>query len=101
MVKKGTLIKYGLLAIFAALFAVLIVSFNVSVDRANDQIDAMNERNRVECESKGGTYTPKPLYAYETSCVSAEGYYMQLDSYTQDNSPTRQCSSRTQPHPER
>lgn len=86
MAKKDTLLRYGLLTIFAALFAALIVFVNVSMDRANDRIDAMNERNRAECESKGGTYTPKPLYAYETRCVSAEGYYMQLDGYTQDNS---------------
>lgn len=86
MARKETLLKTGLLVLFAATFAALIVFVNVSMDRANDQIDAMNERNRAECESKGGTYTPKPLYAYETSCVSAEGYYMQLDGYTQSSS---------------
>lgn len=86
MARKETLLKAGLLVLFAATFAALIVFVNVSMDRANDQIDAMNERNRAECESKGGTYTPKPLYAYETRCVSAEGYYMQLDGYTQSSS---------------
>lgn len=86
MARKKTLLKAGLLVLFAAMFVAILLFAHAVANRTTDNMDAMNERNRVECESKGGTYTPKPLYAYETSCVSAEGYYMQLDSYTQDNS---------------
>lgn len=86
MARKETLLKAGLLVLFAAMFVAILLFVHAVANRTTDNMDAMNERNRVECESKGGTYTPKPLYAYETSCVSAEGYYMQLDSYTQDNS---------------
>lgn len=86
MARKETLLKAGLLALFAATFVAILLFAHAVANRTTDNMDAMNERNRVECESKGGTYTPKPLYAYETSCVSAEGYYIQLDSYTQDNS---------------
>lgn len=86
MARKETLLKAGLLVLFAAMFVAILLFAHAVANRTTDNMDAMNERNRVECESKGGTYTPKPLYAYETSCVSAEGYYMQLDSYTQDNS---------------
>lgn len=86
MARKETLLKTGLLVLFAAMFVAILLFAHAVANRTTDNMDAMNERTRVECESKGGTYTPKPLYAYETSCVSAEGYYMQLDSYTQDNS---------------
>lgn len=86
MARKETLLKAGLLVLFAAMFVAILLFAHAVANRTTDNMDAMNERNRVECESKGGTYTPKPLYAYETSCVSAEGYYIQLDSYTQDNS---------------
>lgn len=51
MARKKTLLKAGLLVLFAAMFVAILLFAHAVANRTTDNMDAMNERNREDAES--------------------------------------------------
>lgn len=72
----------GPLVVAAALaLAVALPVSHAATSKLERGFAEMHQREQVECEAKGGTYTPKSLLEYGTQCVSEEGYYLALEAY--------------------